>query len=78
MNGILELLLDPFVLKVFGPFGILLLVTSIALYKVFKLYTEAQEKRITEAQSMQKEYQELASDINKTLDLIVSLIANRK
>lgn len=78
---LITLLLNPKVLAILGPLGVLCLVIFYSSYKViaylFKRYDEIQEKRIHEAQEMQKEYLELASDIDKTLNLLIKTVSKR-
>lgn len=76
--GIIEILFNAEVIKIFGPFAIVLLLLSFALYKMFKMYVEVQEKRIQEAKEIQKEYELLANDINKTMDTLIALLSKKR
>ena len=58
-------------LKLVGLPGIIIISLGFALYKLFRLYVETQEKRVQEAQQFQKEYFDLTTDVNKTLDILV-------
>jgi len=69
------LLLNPKVLALLGPIGVVGLIAIYSFYKItitlLKRNDDIQEKRIQEAQEMQKEYAELASEVNKTLDILI-------
>lgn len=44
------------------------------MMKFLKKYEEAQEKRVSEAQEMQKDFLEYAVDMTKTLDAVLNAI----
>lgn len=71
MLELLKQLLTPDNLRIFGAFGVLYLVSLVAIYKLFQMYAAVQEKRIEDNRTMQKEYYELAADINKTLEILI-------
>jgi hypothetical protein len=75
--SILELLLNPKVLSILGPVGLWAILASFALYKLGKRYDDIQETRIKETKEMQKEYYELANDIEKTLNTLLAVIGKR-
>lgn len=66
-----KLILDPKVLSILGPLGLAAIVEGYWLMQLFKKYDGVQEKRLDENKQMQKEYMELSTDINKTLDLLI-------
>jgi hypothetical protein len=74
---LVNIFLDPKVLSILGPVGLWAFLASIALYKISKRYDEIQEKRITENKEMQKEYLELAKDIERTLDVLIRTVGKK-
>ncbi len=85
----ISLLLNPKVIGVVGPMGAILLGVCYFLYRQYihfrNKYEEAmdeketlQEKRIVENQEMHKEYFQLANEIEKTLDILISIIKSRR
>ena len=78
---IVTLLLNPQLIAVLTPAGIVLLVGCWLLYRnysrLLKNYMELQEKRVQENQNMQKTYYELAADVDKTLEILLSTIGRK-
>jgi hypothetical protein len=78
---IVNLLLNPQLIAILGPAGIILLVGCWLLYRnysqVLKDYKEVQEKRIQENQNMQKVYYELANDVDKTLEILLATLGRK-
>jgi hypothetical protein len=76
-----ELLLNPQLLAILGPAGVILLIGCGLLYrnysKLLKAYMELQEKRVQESQQMQKVYYELANDVDKTLEILLTTLGKR-
>ena len=71
------MLLDPKFISIVGPLGVIAVVEGYAIYKLFKIYNDLQEKRIDEWKKMNEEYQSLSTEITKTLDLVVKLSGKR-
>jgi len=75
---IITLLLNPQVLAVIGPMGAVLLGVCIIFYrlmmKFLKKYEDVQEKRVNEAQEMQRDFLEFSVDMTKTLDAVLHAI----
>ena len=73
---LVTLLLNPQLIAILTPAGIILLVGCWLLYsnykKLLQSYMDLQEKRVLENQNMQKTYYDLAADVNKTLDLLMN------
>jgi len=74
---LLTMLLDPKFISIVGPLGVIAVVEGYAIYKLFKIYNDLQEKRIDEWKKMNEEYQSLSTEITKTLDLVVKLSGKR-
>jgi len=78
---IFTLLLNPKVLAILGPVGIMGLAVIYGNYKMWKWfftkYDEIQNKRIEESHDMQKEYFELAKEVDKTLDILIKTISRK-
>ena len=78
MEHIISLILNPQLIALLGPTGVILLVGGWLWYRQYKhiltKYEEVQEKRIQESQLMMKEYQEFTVDITKTLDAVLDVI----
>lgn len=82
---LITLLANPKVLGILGVSGTLLLGFCVTIYRLY-LYQRAQherslekiddlqEKRITEHDTLRKDYYELASDMEKTLDAVLKAI----
>jgi len=81
MTELISILLNPKVIAIIGPAGAILLGVAIVMYRLamqfIKKYEEVQEKRITEAQAMQKEYFELANDWEKTLNAVLRALGKK-
>lgn len=77
----MSVLLDPRVLGVFGPVGVVLIAVAVTFYRLYiherDKNEELTEKRVQESQAMQKEYYELAADVDKTLDLLTNMIGKK-
>lgn len=78
---VVNLLLNPQLIAILTPAGVLLLVGCWLLYsnykKVLQSYMDLQEKRIQENQAMQKTYYDLAADVNKTLDILMNTLGRK-
>jgi hypothetical protein len=74
MLELLKLLLEPKVLSVIGPLGLIAIVEGVALYKMFKVVLDLQEKRLNEWKTIKDEYVQLSNDLNKTLDSVLRVI----
>jgi cbb3-type cytochrome oxidase subunit 3 len=74
----LSVIMTPQFIGILGPFGVLFLAVCWVLYKFAKRYDAIQEKRIAEAQAMQKEYLQLTDDINKTLNMLMRAVKKQK
>ena len=72
------MLLDPKFLSIVGPLGVIAVVEGYAIYKLFKLYNDLQESRLTETKKMNEEYVQLTNDINKTLDTLLKVVGNKR
>jgi len=75
--SLIELLFNPKVLSILGPLGLWAILASFALYKVCRRYDDIQETRIKETKEMQKEYFELAHDIEKMLNTLLAVVGKR-
>lgn len=84
-----SLLLNPKLLAIFGPIGAILISVCVMLYRFYreerkraidaeKKNDEIQEKRLKEAVEMSKDYHELVSDMDKTLDAVLKVIRRPK
>lgn len=75
---IVNLLLNPQLIAILTPAGVILLVGCWLLYsnykKVLQLYIDLQNQRVKENQDMQKTYYDLAADVNKTLDILMNTL----
>lgn len=71
MDVLLNLLTDPKVLSVLTFPIVVAGALSFALYKLFQKYDALQEQRLKEWKSMVDNYNQLAKDINSTLDLLI-------
>lgn len=82
---LITLLLNPKIIAVIGPVGAILLGVVILLFKLYKYERnkkeqeqkkndELQESRLKESQEMQKDYYELAADMDKTLNAVLKAI----
>lgn len=74
MDFIIQLLTDPKILSLLSLPTICMLVLGFALYKLFQKYDKLQNLRVDEARKMNEEYNQLVSDINKTLDTVLRVI----
>ena len=78
MDVLLSILTDPKVLSLLSLPIICMIVEGFVIYKLYKFINELQEKRIGEWQQMQKEYTDLAQNINNTLDVLLKVIGNKR
>lgn len=82
MDQIISLLLNPQLIALLGPTGIILLIGGWLWYRQYKhilsKYEEVQEKRIQESQLMMKEYQEFSVDMTRTLDAVLDVVRDSK
>lgn len=84
MVELIKLFLEPRVLSVLGPLGFVAVVEGFWLMKLFSYYKESQakndeiqEKRLEENKAMQKEYFDLTTDVNKTMDILINTLGKR-
>ncbi len=77
MDFITDLLSNPKVWSVLTPAGIVTIVLGFALYKLFEKYDKLQEQRLAEWKSMVEDYNNLAKDVNKTLDTLLRVIVTK-
>ena len=73
MDFLLSLLTDPKILGVLTLPVICMGIEAYCIWKLFSLYNKLQESRLNEWQSMVKDYNTLAKDVNSTLDLLIKL-----
>ena len=75
---LITLLLNPKLLAILTPLGVVLLAVCVIFYrlmmKFLKKYEEVQEKRVKEAQEMQRDFLEFSVDMTKTLDAVLNAI----
>jgi hypothetical protein len=74
MDTILELLSN---IKVIGPIGVIALIEMYAIYSLFNRLEDLQERRLQDWQAMNKDYQDLSNEINKTLDAILKMFGRK-
>lgn len=74
----LSTLLNPKILGVLTPAGVIIVTLAMLLFKLVKKYDAVQEKRLLEWKQMKDEYMKLSIDINKTLDLLIQTITSRR
>ena len=85
----ISILLNPKILAVFGPIGVVLISMCYMLYKFYreerkraidaeKKNDELQEKRLKEAVEMSDDYHELVAYMDKTLDAVLKVIRRPK
>lgn len=77
MDFIIDLLSNPKVWSILTPAGIVTIVLGYALYKLFEKYDKLQEQRLAEWKSMVEDYNNLAKDVNKTLDTLLRVIVTK-
>jgi hypothetical protein len=86
---IIQLLLKPELLAVLGPIGTVLLGVLIFTYRQYTHFRDKyeeqitkndtlEEKRVDDIRQMNREYFQLASEVEKTLDILISVIKNRR
>jgi hypothetical protein len=74
VDTIIELLSS---VKIIGPIGLVALIEAWAIYRLFNLYKESLEKRLNDWQAMNKDYQDLSTHINSTLDTVLKVIGKK-
>lgn len=77
MELLSAVLTDPKLWSILTPAGILVIILGYTIWKLFRLYSDLQEKRIAEFKEMNREYTALANEINRTLDTVLKLIGNK-
>ena len=77
MDFIIDVLSNPKVWSILTPAGIVTIVLGFALYKLFEKYDKLQEQRLAEWKSMVEDYNNLAKDVNKTLDTLLRVIVTK-
>ena len=81
MEIITALLASPKVLAVLGISGTLLLGIATIFYRLFmkflKKYEEVQELRLKESQENTKDYFELATELQKTMDILIRTVSRK-
>ncbi len=82
IDALIGILTNPTLINLLGPIGVVLAVICGVLYfnykSVLKKYMELQEKRVSENQNMQKIYYELAHDVDKTLEMLLTSLDKKK
>jgi hypothetical protein len=78
MDILLQLLTDPKVLGILTLPVVCMVVEAYVIWKLFKLYSDLQEKRHTEVTKINDDYINLSNEVNKTLDLVVRLVGNKR
>ena len=73
METLISLLTDPKIWSILTPAGIVAGILGYALYSLFKKYDKLQELRVDDIKKFNIEYQQLAKDVNQTLDLLIKL-----
>ena len=77
MDTLLTILTDPKFLTIVGPLGVIAIVEGWAIYKLFSLYKESLEKRLSDWQQVKDEYTQLSNDLNKTLDVLIKTVGRK-
>jgi len=77
MDFLVDLLSNPKLWSILTPAGIVTIVLGFALYKLFDKYDKLQEQRLAEWKSMVEDYNNLAKDVNKTLDTLLRVIVTK-
>jgi uncharacterized protein YdbL (DUF1318 family) len=77
METLLSLLTSSTLWSVLTPAGIVAGILGYALYSLFKKYDALQELRVADIKKFNEEYQQLARDVNATLDLLIKLTGNK-
>lgn len=85
LNNFFNTDLLAFILKVGGPFVVIGAILGYIAWRMSnkvdelnKHIEELQEKRIAENKTMQKEYSELARDMDKTLELLIKMVNGKR
>ena len=73
METLISLLTDPKIWGILTPAGLVAGILGYALYSLFKKYDKLQELRVEDIKKFNTEYQQLAKDVNATLDLLIKL-----
>jgi hypothetical protein len=77
VDTLLTILTDPKFLTIVGPLGVIAIVEGWAIYKLFSLYKESLEKRLSDWQQVKDEYTQLSNDLNKTLDVLIKTVGRK-
>lgn len=77
MDIITSILGNPKLWSILTPAGVVTIVLGFALYKLFDKYDKLQEQRLAEWKSMVEDYNNLAKDVNKTLDTLLRVIVTK-
>jgi hypothetical protein len=72
-----EYILNPHVLFVYGPIGAVAILEGIALYYIWSKHEELHQHRLEDVQKMKDEYLALVQSVEKTLDLLISVLSKR-
>jgi hypothetical protein len=72
-----ETLLSPQVLFVYGPIGAIAIFEGIALYYIWSKHEDLHQHRLEDVQKMKDEYLSLVQSVEKTLDLLISVLSKR-
>ena len=64
-------------IKIIGPLGVVALIEAYAIYALFNKLEDLQEKRLNDWQAMNKDYQDLSTEINRTLDAILKMFGRK-
>lgn len=74
MDFLLDLLNN---IKIIGPLGIVAAVEAYVIYNLFNRLEDLQDKRLNDWQAMNKDYQDLSTEINRTLDAILKMFGRK-
>jgi hypothetical protein len=77
METLLELLTNAKVLSILTPTGLVAGLLGYVIYKLFQKYDALQELRVADIKKFNEEYQQLARDVNGTLDLLIKLTGSK-
>lgn len=77
MLELLLKLLTPKLLAVYGPMAVMCVVLGIALAYLWKRHETLHEERLSDAINMKTEYVELVTQLEKTIDTLIQVVAKR-
>jgi uncharacterized protein YdbL (DUF1318 family) len=77
MELLADLLTNPHLWSIITPAGLVMAILGYALYRLFQKYDRLQEQRVTDIKKFNEEYQQLAKDVNATLDLLIKLTGSK-